>query len=143
MSRETCSSIPDKTFIRPRFGKISVFYVTPMGEVKSADLHGRAAIQFQHALDHLNGLLLSDIGLEIDEMFDNASEEDKAEIIKMYAESLDIRQKQLEEEISNDKELKDIIDATNFITSVKNGETVIDNTLDVAQSKEDKNGNNN
>ena len=40
-------------------------------------------------------------------------------------------------------ELKDIIDATNFITSVKNGETVIDNTPDVIQSNEDKNGNNN
>lgn len=130
MSRETCSSIPGKTFIRPRFGNISVFYTTPLGEVKSANLMGKAAIQFQHALDHLNGLLLSDVGLEIDELFDQATEDEQAEILKMYAESLDIRQKELDAEISDDKELSDILEASRFINSVKSGETLLDKSLD-------------
>ena len=99
LSRETCSSIPGKTFIRPRFGSITVFYVTPLGKIESRKIVGRAAIVFQHCLDHLNGLTLADIGLEIDDMFDNATEDERAEVIKMYMDSLDIKQKQLEKQM--------------------------------------------
>lgn len=126
MSRETCSSIPGKEFIIPRFGKIKLWFTTPMGKVESAHLVGRAAYVFQHALEHLNGTLVSDIGLEIDELFDQATEEEREEVLKMYAESLDLRLKELNKEIEQDKELKDIDEAAKFIASVKNGSTVLD-----------------
>lgn len=126
--RETCSSIPGKTFIIPRFNNIKLFFTTPLGKVESTKLTGMAAWKFQHCLDHLNGMLTSDIGLEIDQMFDDASDDERAEVLRMYAESLDIRQKDLEEEISKDKELSDINDAARFITSVKSGETVLDDS---------------
>ena len=126
LSRETCSSIPGKTFIRPRFGSITVFYVTPLGKIESRKIVGRAAIVFQHCLDHLNGLTLADIGLEIDDMFDNATEDERAEVIKMYMDSLDIKQKQLEDELKSDSETAQILDATRFIQSVQDGKTVIE-----------------
>lgn len=137
LSRETCNSLPGKTFIRPRFGNLTVFYMTPMGKVESRKIVGRSAIVFQHCLDHLDGLLLQDIGLEIDELFDQASEEEREEVIKAYMESLDIKQKELQAEIQEDSELQQIEDAAKFIESVKSGETQIDNSLDENSSNEE------
>lgn len=126
LSRETCNSIPDKVFIRTRNSKINVTYQTPLGKIESVEFIGFAAIMFQHHLDHLDGLLLSDVSLEIDEDFDNATEEEREEIINMYLDSLDLTRKQIETEIENDKEAKQMSDAVKFINSVKSGETVIE-----------------
>lgn len=122
LSRETCHSIPDKTFIRPRNNKISITYQTPLGKAESKTLVGLAAILFQHGLDHLDGLLLSDIGLEIDDDFDNASEEDKLNIINMYMESLDLKQKNLDKEIKEDKDLQELNNAIDFLEKLQKGE---------------------
>ena len=130
MSRESCSSIPGKEFIIPRFGKIKFWFTTPLGKVESAQLVGKAAYVFQHALDHLNGMLVSDIGLEIDELFDQATDKEREEVIKMYAESLDLRLKEINKEIEQDKELTDINDAVRFMNSVKEGSTVLDFSKD-------------
>lgn len=121
--RETCNSIPDKVFVMPRFGNILLHYVTPLGKVESRRIVGRSATVVQHCIDHLNGLLCSDIGMEIDSDFDNATEEERTEIIKMYAESLDLKQKALEEEIAKDDDAKKLKDAVDFIASVQSGET--------------------
>lgn len=128
MSRETCSSIPDKTFIIPRFNKVKFFYTTPLGKVESCNLVGRAAHLYQHCVDHLNGLLVSDIGLEIDEDFDNATDDERAEILRMYAESLDIMQKELDKTIKEDKDLSELDDAIRFIGSVRDGSTKLEKT---------------
>lgn len=127
-ARETCSSIPGKTFIMPRFNNVKLFFTTPLGKVESTKLTGMSAWKFQHCLDHLNGMLTSDVGLEIDELFDNATDDERAEVLKMYAESLDIRQKELEQMIKEDKDLSDIDNAAKFIASVKAGETILDNS---------------
>ncbi len=127
-ARETCSSIPGKTFIIPRFNNVKLFFTTPLGKVESTKFSGFSSWKFQHCLDHLNGMLSSDIGLEIDEMFDNATDDERAEVLRMYAESLDIRQKELEKVISEDKDLSDINNAAKFIASVKSGETILDNS---------------
>lgn len=126
MSRETCSSIPGKEFIIPRLSKIKFYFTTPLGKVESGSLVGRAAYVFQHEMDHINGVLLSDFGLEIDELFDQATDEEREEVIKMYAESLDIRLKELNKEIQEDKELKQVDDAIRFIRSVEDGTTVLE-----------------
>lgn len=126
LSRETCSSIPDKTFIRPRHNDIRVMYQTPLGKIESKQFMGVAAKVFQHEMDHLDGLLLSDIGLEIDEIFDNATEEERMEVINMYLDSLDIKQKEVETEIQADKELKQITDGIDFMEKVKKGEVQIE-----------------
>ncbi len=126
LSRETCSSIPDKTFIRPRHNDITVMYQTPLGKIESKQFMGAAAKVFQHEVDHLDGLLLSDIGLEIDEMFDNATEEERLEVINMYLDSLDIKQKEIDNEIKEDEDLKQISDGIDFMTKVQKGEVQIE-----------------
>ena len=137
LSRETCTSIPDKTFIRPRHNDIMVMYQTPLGKIESKQFMGVAAKVFQHEMDHLDGLLLSDIGLEIDEMFDNATEEERMEVINMYLDSLDIKQKEIDKEIQEDDDLKKISDGIDFMTKVQKGEVQIEQVPNSEIAKEE------
>ena len=140
LSRETCSSIPDKTYIRPRHNEITTMYQTPLGKIESKKLLGASARVFQHCIDHLDGLLLSDIGLEIDEMFDKATEEERLEVINMYLDSLDIKQKDIEKEIAEDKDLKEISDAVKFMESVEKGEIRVEQVpIEKEQEPEEQN----
>lgn len=122
MSKEECPSLPGRLFIRPRHNKVSAIYQTPLGKTESRTFIGLAARLFQHEIDHLDGLLLSDIGLEIDEAFESATDDERAEVIKMYLESLDIKQKGLEKDIEETPELKQVSDAIKFMEGVQKGE---------------------
>ena len=126
LSREICTSIPGKTFIRPRNNDITVIYQKPSGPSESRQLVGLSAIVFQHELDHLEGLLLSDIGLEIDDDFEKASDEEKEEVINYYLDSLDLKRKELEDEIQSNEELKQLSNGIKFMESVYKGETQIE-----------------
>lgn len=139
MARETCNSIPDKRFIIPRYNMIEIIYYTPLGQIEARKIHGRSAWVVNHCVEHLDGALTCDIGLEIDDMFDNATEEEQTEVIKMYMESLDLRQKQLQEEINNNEELKQMDDAIKFMDSVRKGETTLEPST---QKTEDVNSEN-
>lgn len=133
MSKESDASIPDKKYILPRYNTINVVYQTPMGVPKSAQFVGMSAKVFQQMQDHLEGILISDLGLEIDDDFENASEDEQAEIIKMYLDSLDIRRQSIEQEIAEDEDLSKlkknldirdkIISGEMTITPIKEGES--------------------
>ena len=122
LAREKCECIPDKEFIRPRNPKIKVMYQNPTGKVLQTEFVGLSAVVFQHNIDHLDGVLLSDVGLEIDEQWDKASDEEKKEVINAYLDSLDMKQKELEKEIEEDPDLKRTSDAIDFMTKVQRGE---------------------
>lgn len=126
LSKETCTSLPGRTFIRPRSNDITVMYMTPLGKIESRQMVGMAAFVFQHELDHLDGLLLSDVGLEIDEDFENASDKEKQEIIEMYLDSIDLKSKTMKEVVENDEKAKQLSDAVDFINSVQSGETKLE-----------------
>lgn len=126
LSRERCHSLPEKEFIRTRHSKINVTYQTPLGKIESVEFVGVAAKVFQHHIDHLDGLLLSDVSLEIDELFDQATDEERQEVIDMYLDSLDLTAKQIEQEIENDPEAKQMAEAIKFMNSVESGETEIE-----------------
>jgi len=128
LSRETCSSIPGKEYIIPRNNDIDVMYQRPTGQPEGRQLLGKAAMVFQHECDHLDGVIISDIGLEVLPGFDKASKKVKNEIISEYLDSLDIKLSQVKKEIEEDPELKQIVDAANFISGVKSGE--IKQTID-------------
>lgn len=135
LNREGCLSLPGKEYLRPRNTEISVFYQTPLGKIESRKLIGLAACVFQHELDHLDGITLADIGLEIDEQFDKATEEEKDQVINAYLDSLDIKRKAAEEVVEENKDLKQQMDAINFIKAVNNKEVEIVGT--VSKKKED------
>lgn len=126
LSKEICTSIPGKTFIRPRNNDITVMYQKPAGAIETRQLVGLAAIVFQHEVDHLEGLLLSDVGLEIDSDFENASEEEQNEVIDFYLESLDLKRKELDNEIESNEDLKQLKNGIEFMKSVYKGETQIE-----------------
>ena len=126
LSRETCHSIPGKTFIRMRNSRVWVTYQTPLGKIESVELNGVAAKMMQHHIDHLDGLLLNDVSLEIDEDFDKATDEEREEVVKMYLESLDITATEITNDVNADEDGKKLADAMRFIESVNKGETIVE-----------------
>lgn len=128
LSREKCSSLNNKEYIRVRNTEIMVAYQTPLGKIETQKLVGLAAIMFQHHNDHLDGMLLSDVGLEIDEAYDNATDEERRELITAYMDSLDLATKEMQEEIKNDKDLNEAYKAVEFLEKVKSGEVTLEGT---------------
>lgn len=126
LAREKCNCIPDKEFIRPRNPKIKVMYQNPTGKVLTCEFLGLSAVVFQHEMDHLDGILLSDVALEIDEQWDKASDEERQEVIEAYLDSIDMKQKELEKEIAEDPDLKKTSDAIDFIEKVQRGEVKLE-----------------
>ena len=126
LSREKCHSIPGKEYIRPRNNKITVTYQTPLAKIETVQLMGMAAKLFQHHIDHLDGLLLSDVGLEVDEEFDNASKEEQQEVINMYLDSIDLNKDLIDTEIEKDEEAKKMSDGIKFMNSVREGKTKLE-----------------
>lgn len=51
MSRETCTSLPGRTFIYPRNNDITVMYENINSKPQSRQMVGLAAIVFQHEMD--------------------------------------------------------------------------------------------
>lgn len=135
LSRETCSSIPNKTFIRLRHPQINLYYENPLGKIESGTFTGKSAMVVQHCVDHLDGLLLHDVGLEIDSDFDEATDEERGAVVDEYLKSLDLRREELHTEIQNDAEAKKVADAMKFMTAVQNGEvTLSDETVSVTRA---------
>ena len=126
LAREKCNCIPGREFIRPRNPKIKVMYQNPTGKVLTCEFVGLSAVVFQHEMDHLDGILLPDVALEIDEQWDKASDAEKQEVIEAYLDSIDMKQKELEKEIAEDPELKKTSDAIDFIEKVQRGEVKLE-----------------
>lgn len=125
LSREKCAALPGREFLAPRYTKISIAYQTPMGKLESCELVGLSAQIFQHEIDHLEGLLLSDFALEIDESYDKATEDERAELIKFYLDQLQVKYTEVEKEIAEDKELKELNDGIKFVQAVSRGEVTL------------------
>lgn len=123
VDREADVCLPDQQFIIVRNNDLSILYQNPMGNPVSQKFSGKSSAVIQMMVDHLDGVLLSDLGLEIDERFDEATEEEKNELIDAYLKSLDLYKKEVDKDIDNDKDLKSMKDAIDFIQSVRNGET--------------------
>ena len=126
LSRESCHSIPGKEYIRIRQNKITVTYQTPLAKIETVELAGMAARVMQHHIDHLDGLLISDVGLEVDEDWDDATDEERQEVIDYYIDSLDIRAKEISKEIAEDKDATQLSNAIKFMNSVREGKTKIE-----------------
>ena len=100
-------------------------YQTPLGEYKNARLYGKSAIKMQHQVDHLDGLLLSFVGLPITDEYNAYTEEEQDEILKGYLESLDMSYKEVQKEIEEDEELKQLSDGIKFMEDVAKGNTKV------------------
>ena len=111
LTREVCSSIIDKEFIRPRHTSIDIIYQRPDGTIKQNQFKGMTATVIQHELDHLDAITLNDIGLEIDSDFDEATDEERFAITDMYLKHLSEKHDNLVNEIEQDNTAKIMYEA--------------------------------
>lgn len=126
LAKEICSSIPGKEYIRPRNTTVDIIYETPTGKIKTNRFSDVAAFVIQHEIDHLECVTLEDIGLEIESDFEEATQDERNEIINMYLDSLDLRQKDLATEIESDDELKVVSERLKFTEALAKGEITFD-----------------
>ena len=127
LSKESDISIPNKTFIVPRNVEVEVQYCTPLGQWMTQKMTGMTAFVMQRMINMLDGLLISDIGLEIDEEWDKATDEERAEVIKAYCESLDITMKDVQKDIEDsDGTLKKVYSAIKFTEGVNSGKVELE-----------------
>lgn len=124
--RESCTSLPDRHFLRPRNTKISVMYQTPLQKPESRILTGMASYVFQHELDHLDGILLTDVAMELAEGYDDLSEEEKTQLINEYKDSLDIKRDEVNAEIEKDDYAKRLMTSIDYMTAVEKGEVELE-----------------
>ena len=122
LSREHCASLPND-YIIPRHKEIVAAYQTPTGKSESNRFIEPVSHIFEQCQDLIDGVLLSDYGLEVTEDFDNATDEEREEVIEYYLTSLNELYNKLNEEIENDEWLKKTRDAIDFMDSVVKGET--------------------
>lgn len=125
LSRERNESIIDKEFVIPRYNEVHVAYQEKDGKVNSKSFIGAYGEVVQQMVDMLDGLTLSDYGLEVGEDFDKASKEDKAKIIQLYLDYLKTISKNLQDEIEKTPELKTVDDTIKFMTGVLDGSITI------------------
>lgn len=121
LSTEQCPSLPGKKYIIPRQNDIELFYTTPLNKYESQRFIGYGAFVVQHEIDHLDGILVSNMGLEIDEDFEKATEDERMQVISAYLDSLDVRCKKIKDECDKDEEFEKAYKTMKFMEEVNAG----------------------
>lgn len=126
LSREVNPSIPNKQFIIPRYNKMHVAYQTFDGHVTSETFVGFYSEVVQQMIEMLDGITLADYGLDLDDLggaeaFDNATKEEKTQVLAAYMEHLKNKLGLLQEEINSNESMKYINDLIDFNTEVLKG----------------------
>ena len=121
LSRETSPSIPDKEFIKTRFDEVEVAYQTPTGIIELNLFKGAVGEVFQQMYDLVFGITPDMFGLEVVEGWDDASEEERQEVIDLWLNSLKEESVKAKEAVENDPKSKQINDAIEFMIGVDNG----------------------
>jgi len=107
-------------YIVPRSKELILHYQDCLGRTKGNKFEGAAAIVASGAMDSLEGLLISDWGLEITPEFDVASEEEQKEVLAYYIQSLNAYRDALDKDLS-EGENKEEYKAIKFMEGVANG----------------------
>lgn len=142
LSMEQNPSFPNKTFICWRHDNLHLAYQKENGEVSSETYKGPYAEVIQQMVQMLDGVLLSDIALDLDdvgglEAWNSASQDEKIEVMQMFSEHLKLESKSLNKEIKENPELKLIDDNINFQTQYLKGEiTLLDKEGNPINKKE-------
>ena len=106
LSREKNICLGDKEYLIPRHEEIEVIYQIPTGKIEVNVFKGYAADLFQQMLHMLDGVLLDDFGLELIEGWDEASDEERQEVIEYYLEELKNYNKEMQDIINSDENLR-------------------------------------
>ena len=122
LCRESNPSLPGKEYIMPRNNKIIVTFQTPTGKIEENIFEGVVAEVIQQQVNMLDGILLSDFGLEVLPEFDKASKEEQDEVINWWLDNLKTQNEELNKEIDSSEDLSKVKKAIEFMTKVASGE---------------------
>lgn len=126
LSRETNPSLPDREFVVPRNDEIIMMYQNQQGIIEHNSFSGLASEIIQQQDNLLDGILLSEFGLEIDEEFNKASEEEQSEVLDYYMSTLENRDKTLQDTIKSDDKLKVLDDYRRYMEALGRGDIEIE-----------------
>ena len=118
--------ITNKEYFMPRYTEVSLVFQDFAGNTKGFKFNEGASIIISQAMNLLDGILDSDIGLEVIPEFDEAPGEEKQEVLSAYLSSISEAAKQFNEDLSTDEETKETWNAAKFITSFAEGKIEIE-----------------
>ena len=95
-----------KQYIIPRYTDVVLCYQNSMGKIEAVKFGEEASIVVSQAMDCLEGIHSSDYGLEIDDKFDEATEEERAEVLNKYLEELNSLRETLDSDLSENDDTK-------------------------------------
>lgn len=119
------SDFDNKTYFTFRSAELTAGYQTPTGRVETNRFTGEACVVFEQMVQLLDGIFVSDFGLEKLDGFDDLSEDEKKEIFMDYAKYLTQRSDQAEQDLKNNKELAQLDKLTKFYTQYSLGNVEI------------------
>lgn len=96
----------DKEYIIPRCKDVTICYQNEKSEPNATKFKEDASIVISQAMDCIDGIHAFDYGLEIIPEFDEATEEERMELIKVYLNSLKDLDYTLDKVLSEDDDTK-------------------------------------
>lgn len=129
--------INGKEYIVPRFNYIEVVYQDCLGSVKMAKLSDDGARWMCQALDTLEGIFAHDIGLEIIPEFDQATEDERLEVIEAYVKSISSKYDELDSELQRaDDKTRSQWNAIKFMIAKSEGKVKTDDEKPLSKRKQ-------
>ena len=116
-----------KEYFIPRFTDVSLLFQDYKGKTRGYKFNEASSIVVCQAIDAMEGILVSDYGLEVLPEFDEASDEEKQEVLAEYVSSIEKMYNVFDDELSNDSEASQYWNGAKFITGTLNGEIEFDN----------------
>lgn len=120
------ASFPNKTYLLPRHTEIDVAYQTVEGKTERNKFTSPVAGVFENCIEMMDGILPCDFGLEIDDDFDELSEEDKNLVITQYLNNFTELKKILDKSIEEDDEARELKKGIEFWEKVQSGEVKLE-----------------
>lgn len=122
LSRESSPTIPNKEFLKLRNDTVELAFQTPVGKIELNAFEGAVSEVIQQMMDSIDGIPLNVMALEVLPEWEEASEEERQELIDYWVESLKQDKDRLQKEIEEDPEMKEVNDAIRFMVGVQKGE---------------------
>ena len=122
LSREVQIGVSKQEYIVPRNDEINATYLTPLGEIQSNKFEGLPSEVFQQMTELLDGVPLSDYALEVIPGWDEATNEERAEVIDFYLKQFSLKHHIIKEDIKQDKAALRLTKVIDVLTRIKKGE---------------------
>ena len=130
--------LTNKDYIIPRYTKVILCYQDKKGNILANKFDEDPSIVICQAMDILDNLHDEDYGLEIIPEFDEATPEERQEVIQAYLEHIQEAQKELDKELREDTDMAKLWQQYRFLTARARGEIEFDTEEEDQENKEVK-----